>query len=69
MCFDENPFTCQCAREGKQLRVSNFALSLVDLKRHHGSEGVNVSSDIPDGLLITDVVQYLMAAVIYQVVA
>ena len=30
---------------------------------------LNGSSDIPGGLLKTDVVQYLMTAVIYQVVS
>ena len=43
MHFDENPSTRQCEKEGKKgLRVSDFALSLVVFKGHHGSEGVNV---------------------------
>ena len=45
--FDGDPFTCQCEKEDKKaygscLRVSNFALSWVVFKWHHGSEGVNV---------------------------
>ena len=40
MRFDENLFTCQCGREKKGLRVSNFALFMVIFKWHQGSEGV-----------------------------
>ena len=43
MCFDENPFTCQCekTKTKKGLRVSNFPLLLDVFKWHRGREGVN----------------------------
>ena len=40
VCFDENPFICQCEKEDKQSRVSNFALLSVVFKCQHGSDGV-----------------------------
>ena len=47
VCFNENPFACQCQKkeEKKGLRVLNFALSVVVFNWHHGSEVVNHHRD------------------------
>ena len=40
MRFHENPFTCQCEKEQKGIKVSNFTLLSVVYKLHHDSDGV-----------------------------